>query len=149
MTLGAHFESSFNSLTRLLDADFNFHREFRLLVSPRTGLKMENKNQQLNGWNTLKRLLWLAQMQKMGNLYLQEIWGVIVVGYTEGKTFNLKKSAFSWLSFNIYVVPKHHVPAALPRSQSLSHLLPPRVSSCALNHPSSPFPIRRQHDSAN
>lgn len=47
MTASAHFESSFHSFTRLLDADFNFHREFRLLTSQRMSLKMENKNQQL------------------------------------------------------------------------------------------------------
>lgn len=57
MTPSTHFESSFHSFTRLLDADFNFHREFRLLVSQRMSLKMENKNQQLNGWDPLKSLL--------------------------------------------------------------------------------------------
>lgn len=43
MTPSTHFESSFHSFTRLLDADFNFHREFRLLVTQRSGLKMENR----------------------------------------------------------------------------------------------------------
>lgn len=51
MTPSAHSESSFHSFTRLLDADFHFQREFRLLVSQRTSLKMENKNQQQNERN--------------------------------------------------------------------------------------------------